>query len=562
MSADQHEAPWWKKTTVYQIYPRSFLDTNGDGVGDLKGVLAKLDYLAELGVETLWLTPFFDSPQRDFGYDIRSYGKVAADHGTWADFDQLLSAVHERGMRLVLDMVLNHTSDEHPWFREALRRKDSKERDYYLFRRGRGEGGSAPPTNWRSMIGPRGWHYHAASDEWYFASFLPFQPDLNHRNPDVQKAVLEIVEGFLRKGVDGLRLDIFNAMFKDAGYKDNPPSLRPLPSEDNADGFFQRNLYTINHPDSVAFARTLRAHVDAVPGDPRFLVGEVFGPPSLLRSYCGEMGDGLNLVFLFKTLRTEFSAQAFHSLLDEYEREFAAPLLPTWVLGNHDRARYIERVGNDPRRAKVLATLQLTARGVPFLYQGEEIGMTNLDLPIATALDPLAHFYRFVPPWLQRLLRRKGVMINRDECRTPMQWSAADNAGFSPPGTRPWLPVHPSYPWTNVAAQLADSNSLLSHYRRLLKLRRKLPALHSGSLTLWHPTNLPEQVLGYQRRSGQELVDVLLNFAPRLVEVSLPDARQVIFSTHQESLLLDGNRLRLRPLECVILAPPGQGVGP
>ena len=562
MVAAQAENPWWQKTTVYQIYPRSFLDTNGDGVGDLPGILSKLDYLCELGVETLWLTPFFDSPQRDFGYDIRSYGQVAPEHGTWADFDELLAAVHGRGMRLVLDMVLNHTSDQHPWFREALRRQDSQERDFYIFRPGRGKDGRLPPNNWRSMIGPRGWHRDPASGEWYFASFLPFQPDLNHRNPKAQQAMLAIIEGFLRRGVDGLRLDIFNALYKDAGFLNNPPSLRPLPSEDNADGFFQQNRYTINHPDSIAFARKLREFVDNVPGGPRFLVGEVFGPPALLRAYCGERGDGLNLVFLFKSLRTEFSASAFHDLIAEYEREFPSPLLPTWVLGNHDRARYIERVGDDPRRAKVLATLQLTARGVPFLYQGEEIGQTNLDLPISSALDPLAHTYRFVPPWLQRRLRRQGVLINRDECRTPMQWSTADNAGFSSPGTRPWLPVHPNYPWTNVAVQQADSQSLLSHYQKLLKLRRQLPSLHAGSLTLWHPTNLPHSVPGYRRQSGSESVDVLLNFAPRIVEVSLPEPRQKLYSTHQESLLLDGRRLRLRPLECVILTSPSQGVGP
>jgi len=555
MSTAQAENPWWKQTTVYQIYPRSFLDTNGDGIGDLPGILAKLDYLAELGVETLWLTPFFDSPQRDFGYDIRSYGKVAPEHGSWADFEQLLSAVHARGMRLVLDMVLNHTSDQHPWFREALRRQDSQERDFYIFRRGRGPKGSAPPNNWRSMIGPRGWHYDEASDEWYFASFLPFQPDLNHRNPEVQKAMLGIIEGFLKQGVDGIRLDIFNALYKDAAFLDNPPSLRPLPSEDNADGFFQRNLHTINHPDSVAFARKLRAFVDAVPGGPRFLVGEVFGPPNLLRAYCGEQGDGLNLVFLFKTLRTEFSATAFHALIEEYEREFPAPLLPTWVLGNHDRARYSERLGDDPRRAKVLATLQLTARGVPFLYQGEEIGMTNLDLPISSALDPLAHNYRMIPPSLQRFLRRKGVLINRDECRTPMQWTSDDNAGFSSPGTQPWLPVHPNYPWTNVAAQQSDHKSLLRHYQSLIKLRRQLPALHAGKLTLWARENLPNGVLGYRRQSGDELLDILLNFEGRLRDISLPVLRQKIFSTHSEPLLLDGQRLRLRPYECVILAP-------
>ncbi len=552
---------WWQKTTVYQIYPRSFFDANGDGIGDLPGILAKLDHLSSLGVETLWLSPFFESPQRDFGYDISSYARVSADHGTWADFETLISEVHRRGMRIVIDMVLNHTSDQHPWFRAALRSKDSPERDYYLFRPGKGPGKNQPPTNWRSMIGPRGWHRDGDSGDYYFASFLPFQPDLNHRNPTVQRAMFDIIERFVRLGVDGLRLDIFNALYKDDRFLDNPPSLRPLPSEDNADGFFQRNLYTINHPDSIAFARTLRAFVDSLPGGPRFLVGEVFGPPSLLRSYCGEHADGLNLVFLFKTLRTEFSAAAFYAIMEEYERDFADPLLPTWVLGNHDRARYIERVGDDPRRAKVLATLQLSARGVPFVYQGEEIGMTNLDLPIATALDPLAHFYRFVPPWLQRLLRRKGVLINRDECRTPMQWTADDNAGFSPPGKRPWLPVHPSYPWTNVAAQLHDPQSLLAHYRRLFQLRQKTPALHSGRLVLWHPTNLPRDVLGYRREHGDDRLDVLLNFSDARREVSIPQPHHVLFTSHPDALQTAGSTLRLRPFESVILRREAQGVG-
>ncbi len=562
MQRAQDQIPWWQKTTVYQIYPRSFLDSSGDGIGDLRGILSKLDYLLDLGIETLWLSPFFASPQRDFGYDISSYAQVSPDHGTWSDFEELISEVHRRGMRLVIDMVLNHTSDQHPWFLAARQGPQRPERDYYMFRRGRGPGGKRPPTNWRSMIGPLGWHRDGETGDWYFASFLPFQPDLNHRNEVVQKEVLGIIERFLRMGVDGLRLDIFNAIFKDARFLDNPPSLRPLPSEDNADGFFQRNLYTINHPDSMAFARKLRAFVDNVPGGPRFLVGEVFGPPSLLRSYCGDVGDGLNLVFLFKTLRTEFSAAAFHSLIAEYERDFAAPLLPTWVLGNHDRARYIERLADDPQKAKVLATLQLTARGVPFVYQGEEIGMTNLDLPIDSALDPLAHAYRFVPPWLQRVLRRQGVLINRDECRTPMQWTADDNAGFSPPGTRPWLPVHPSYPWTNVAAQASDPESLLSHYRRLLNLRKQTAALQAGSLTLWHPTNLPSDVLGYRRELSGQRIDVLLNFSSGLREVSLPQPRSVLLSSRLSPTLSEGLRLRLRPFESVILAHKREGVGP
>lgn len=562
--------PWWKQTTVYQVYPRSFCDTNGDGIGDLRGVLSKLDVLAELGVETLWLTPFFDSPGRDLGYDVRDYRKIGAESGTFADLVELRQELSRRGMRLVFDLVLNHTSDQHPWFQQALLCPKSPERDYYLFRKGKGPRGDKPPNNWRSMIGPSGWQRDPTSGDYYFTSFLPFQPDLNHRNPAVTRNMLSIVRFFLEQGADGLRLDIFNALLKDPSFADNPFSFRPLPSEENPDGFFQQNLYTINHKDSIEFARTLRAFVDSVPepgqpdgtlprpGKERFLVGEVFGPPKLLRSYLGMPDDGLNLVFLFKTLRTPFSAEAFFDLIEEYEREFPAPLLPTWVLGNHDKPRYIERLGNDARRAKVLSTLQLCARGVPFVYQGEEIGMTNLDLPADSALDPLSNMYGFVPTELRRLLRKKGILLNRDECRTPMQWSMDENAGFAPPGTRPFLPVHPGFPFCNVEAQRKDPTSLFQHYKRLFALRRAFAALHGGSLALWHKTSVPKGVLAFTRQHEAQTVFVLLHFADDEAEVRLPFACEPLYSTHGSPLLPPSRRLRLRPFEAVLLTPiPG-----
>lgn len=543
---DREEHPWWQKTTVYQVYPRSFFDSNGDGIGDLQGVIQKLDYLQWLGVETLWLTPFFDSPDRDFGYDIRDYRKVSDNMGTWPDFLALLFEVKKRGLRLVLDLVLNHTSDEHPWFQQALKDPKSEKRGYYLFAPGRGRG--KPPNNWRSMIGPSGWQDAGAGD-YYFTSFLPFQPDLNLRNPAVWNEWQRLLTEFLTLGVDGLRLDIFNALFKDPLFADNPFSFRPLPSEDNPDGFFQRNLHTINHPDSIEFARTLRAFVDSVPGGPRLLVGEVFGPPSLLKKYCGA-GEGLHLVFLFKTLGTDFSAESFYRLLDEYERDFAPPLQPTWVLGNHDRTRYLFRLGNDVRKAKVLSTLQLTARGVPFLYQGEEIGMTQIEIPLAQALDPLAHRYRFVPPWLARWLRRRGVLINRDECRTPFQWSAQQNAGFSPPGVKPWLPIHPDYPQTNLEAQMHDPQSLLHHVRNLLGLRKQWSALCSGTCSLWAKTRLPPGVLGYRRASGQQSVDVLLNFSEQTRPIQTPGP--LIYSSHRQPS--NQPKTRLHPFESALFA--------
>lgn len=563
--------PWWRETTVYQIYPRSFFDTNHDGIGDLDGVLEKLDYLHALGVQTLWFSPFYPSPQRDFGYDIRDHFGVAPEYGTVDGWKRLLDAIHARGMKVVLDMVLNHTSDEHPFFQASRRDASDPKRDFYIWRKGRKPGppaqGGAPPNNWRSMLGPSGWQYDAQTDAWYWATFLPFQPDLNYRNPAVKEAMFGVVRHWLAQGVDGLRLDIFNAIFKDPEFRNNPPSLRVLPSEDNPDGFFQRNLYTINHPDTFAFARELRAVVDEFSDPPRFLVGEVFGTPQILKKYCGPDGNGLNLVFLFKTFQTPFSAYRFRQLIEEYEREFPAPLLPTYVYGNHDRPRLMERIGDDPRRAKLLAMLQLTVRGVPFMYYGEEIGMQNHDLPLKQALDPLASRYRFLPQPLVRALRRRGMLLNRDECRTPMQWSGAKNAGFTDDKTAPWLPVLPQHGARNVAAQAQDSTSILTCYRRLLRLRQASAALRGGALTILPQSYALEgQVLAYARTGtgeagGEETLRVLLNFSDEPAEVFVDHAPHVVaLSTVGDVIDWRGTTYVLRPYEgAVFRTQPADG---
>ena len=523
-TAQVDELPWWKRTTVYQVYPRSFADTNGDGIGDLRGVIAKLDYLRDLGVETVWLSPFFDSPQTDFGYDIRDHFGISAEYGSLDDCRALIDEVHARGMRVVFDMVLNHTSIEHPWFVESRRSRQSPKRDYYLWRDGRAPDGRAPPNNWRSMLGRRGWHYDRPSGQWYWATFLPFQPDLNYRNPEVKEAMLDVVRHWLAQGVDGLRLDIFNALFKDAAFRDNPRSLRPLPSEDNPDGFFQEARHTLDHADTFDFARELRAVVDAAPGPPRFLVGEVYGPPRTLRKYCGDAADGLHLVFLFKSLQVPFSGPGVRALIASFERDFPEPLCPTYVFGNHDRPRSIHRLGNHAGKAKLLAALQLTARGVPFIYYGEEIGMRHHDIPSEHGLDPIASHFRFVPNWVARALRRSGILINRDECRLPMQWDATAHGGFAHAGATPWLTAHPSTGEVNVAAQTDDPDSILSCYRRLLALRGRSVALQAGSLELVDLPRTPSSVVAYRRRYGEgdraEVVEVFLNFSSREVRVT------------------------------------------
>ena len=521
--------PWWSQTTVYQVYPRSFADSDGDGIGDLKGIVGRLDYLHSLGVETLWLSPIYDSPQADVGYDIRDHYGVAPEYGDMDDVRALIDAVHSRKMRIVFDMVLNHTSAEHPWFVASRSSRDDPHRDWYIWRDGRRPRGGAPPNNWRAMIGGSGWHHDPATDQWYWSSFLPFQPDLNYRNPAVKKAMLDVVRFWLGQGVDGLRLDLFNALYKDASFANNPRSWRPVPSEENPDGFFQRNLHTIDHPDTLAFARELRTVVDGFEAPPRFLVGEVFGRPHALRNYCRtgpEDDGGLHLVFLFKGMSTRFTAPAMRALIEEVEDAFAAPLHPTWVFGNHDRPRSIHRLGGDVRKARLLAMLQLTARGVPVIYYGEEIGMPQSDIPLRDAQDPIAGRFRWVPQWMARRLRRRGILLNRDECRPPMAWTPDAHAGFTAAHATPWLPAHPRSDAVNVARQHADDGSMLALYRRLLGLRRERPSLHRGRLDLLDAVGRSDRVLTYrrtcERTAPTEVTHVALNFSGR--RQPLPDA--------------------------------------
>ena len=549
------DVPWWKRTTVYQIYPRSFFDANGDGIGDLKGVLGKLDYLNRLGVETLWLSPFFESPQVDFGYDIRDHFAIATEYGSLEDCDELFRQAHARGMKIVLDMVLNHTSDQHPWFLESKSSRESSRRDWYIWRDGKKPGGKAPPNNWRSMLGGSGWRYDEATGQYYFASFLGCQPDLNYRNPAVKTQMLDVVRHWLEAGADGLRLDIFNALFKDESFADNPFSWRAVPSEDNPHGFFQRHHHTIDHPDTIAFARELRAVVDAIGDPPRFLVGEVFGDAETLRRYCGEAADGLHLVFLFKTLRARFSGRAVRALIEEFERTFPEPFSPTYVYGNHDRPRFMHRLGGHAGKAKLLAMLQLTVRGVPFVYYGEEIGMANHDIPLHEGLDPVAARFGMVPQFMVGWLRGHGVLLNRDECRAPMQWDDGPNAGFAPAAAKPWLPVHPESRSINVAAQEHDPESILSGYRSLLALRRELPMLHAGALAWIDPPNVPDDVVAYRRIVGagasRRWADVFLNFSKREIPIALADpANRVLFSNRR------GERTRA-PAEHVLGAYEG-----
>ena len=490
--------PWYHKTSIYQIYPRSFYDSNNDGIGDIQGIVQKLDYIKDLGFGSTWCSPFFTSPQADFGYDISNYTDIAPEYGTMSDALQLIDETHRRGMKIVFDMVMNHTSSEHRWFRESRSSRENPKADWYLWR--------DKPNNWQSMTGGSGWHYVSERNQYYWASFLTFQPDLNYRNPEVKRTMLDIVRFWLGRGVDGFRLDIFNVIYKDAEFRNNPFTYELIPTESNPSGFFQKAKYTINQPESYEFAKELRSVCEEF-GD-RLLLGEVSGRRDALRKFMGdEKNDGLTLVFDFGMMDFKFNAQYFHDLIDDIEKQFPDPFMPVYVFSNHDRARSLSRIGNDIRKAKLLHLLQLTLRGVPCIYYGEEIGMTNSKIAFIQALDPIPHKFESIPRFIFDML---GMTINRDEVRTPMQWNDGKNAGFSS-AEKTWLSVHSNYDVVNVEIESKDENSLLNTIRAILKIRNEHETLQQGALELIE--DLPVNVLCYRRKSNAEEIIMVLNFS-------------------------------------------------
>ncbi|MGA7193692.1 MAG: alpha-glucosidase [Anaerolineales bacterium] len=513
--------PWYHKTSIYQIYPRSFYDSNHDGIGDIQGMIQKLDYIKELGFDSIWCSPFFASPQADFGYDISNYTDIAPEYGTMRNALQLIEETHRRGMKIVFDMVMNHTSSEHPWFKESRSSRGNLKADWYLWR--------DQSNNWQSMTGGSGWHYAEERNQYYWASFLPFQPDLNYRNPEVKQMMLDIVRFWLAKGVDGFRLDIFNVIYKDAKFRDNPFTFELIPTESNPSGFFQKAKYTFNQPENYEFAKELRSVCNEFGN--RLLLGEVSGDRKTIRKFMGdEQNDGLSLVFDFGMMDFKFTAQYFHDLIEDIESQFPDPFMPVYVFSNHDRARSISRLGNDIRKAKLLHLLQLTLRGVPCIYYGEEIGMTNLKLPFATALDPIPHKFKSIPRFVFDML---GMTLNRDEVRTPMQWNDEKNAGFSS-AEKPWLTIHPNYDVINVEKESKDESSLLNTIRVILKIRNEYETLQQGSLELI--ASLPDYVLGYRRKSDTEEIIALLNFSESETQFPFMNGNCVLKLSNQDEL--------------------------
>ena len=551
----QKEKSWWQKTVVYQIYPRSFRDTTGNGIGDLQGIIENLDYLEDLGVETIWFSPFFNSPQKDHGYDVSDYRDIDPIYGTMADFDMLLDTLHERNMKIVLDLVLNHTSNEHPWFKDSALSRDNPKRNWYIWADGKKPNGKKPPNNWKALPGGPAWNYDKKTEQWYYFHFLPFQPDLNYRNPEVKEEMFNVMRFWLDKGVDGFRLDILHSIYEDESLKDDEFSWHLLPSDKHVASLFRKHKYDLNLVETMDFSLELRKVIDEYQPE-RFLVGEVFGSIEDLRKYYGPQNNGLNMSFLFEYMDSKPKVKNYKKVITRIEKSLSFPYTPTFVYGNHDRKRYISRINNDKQKAKLLATMQLTLRGVPFIYYGEEIGMRNVKFDLNTSEDPIGKKFSRFP--LGLIVKLFGISVNRDGCRTPMQWNSEPNAGFSINAkVKPWLNVPDSYKKINVEQERKNPSSLLNCYKRLLEVRKNYYVLNEGLFNFLQDGTLRGKSLNYKRFNNKDEVYIYLNFSKKEILLHCPvEKPDLLFSTLSNRFALDidayHGKIKLTPFEGII----------
>ena len=501
------DKPWWEAGVIYQVYPRSFQDSDGDGIGDLEGIRQRLDYIATLGVDAIWLSPVFPSPMADFGYDVSDYCDIAPIFGNLASFDALLADVHDRGLKLLLDFVPNHSSDQHPWFVESRSSRDNPKRDWYIWKDPAPDGG--PPNNWTSDMGGSAWEFDPATGQYYLHAFLKEQADLNWRNPEVRKAMENVLHFWFARGVDGFRIDVLWHCIKADGFPDNPfnPDYRP----ELGDKFMVLQHNSANRPEIHQIAGGFRKIADDY-GD-RLLVGEICLPVSTLMEYYGSPeAPGVHLPFNFQLLDAEWDAGVLAGLITEYEAALPPGGWPNWVLGSHDAPRIAGRIGED--QARVAAMLLLTLRGTPTLYQGDELGIGRVIIPPHRVRDT-------------QDLRQPGLGLGRDGSRTPMAWNSSPQAGFST--TEPWLPLHDDWSTRNVDFQAGDPASMLELYRSLLALRRSNPALSIGAKSAVAGT---DGVLCYERQHKSQRLLVALNLTaePRRLDLPAP-VRRCLLST-------------------------------
>jgi alpha-glucosidase len=494
---------WWQRGVIYQIYPRSFQDSNGDGIGDLPGIIRRLDHVVTLGVDAIWISPIYPSPMADFGYDVTDYCDVAGVFGNLADFNRLVAEAHRRGLRLILDFVPNHTSNEHPWFIESRNSRANPKRDWYIWRDAGAEG--ALPNNWLSRFGGPAWEWDGRTNQYYYHSFLKEQPDLNWRNPAVKQAMYDVLRFWLDRGVDGFRVDVLWLLIKDDQFRDNPVNPAYVPGESSHDRLLP--FYTANRPEVHAIVAEMRSVTDTYPD--RVLIGEIYLPIEQLVTYYGHDLKGAHLPFNFQLLQTAWNAASIAQIMEEYEAALPHGAWPNWVLGNHDKERIASKIGS--AQARVAAMLLLTLRGTPTIYYGEEIGMKDVPIAPEQVQDPAEK-------------NEPGLGLGRDPERTPMPWDGSLLAGFT--SGEPWLPLGADHARVNVEGLRESRRSILNLYRRLIDLRRDKPVLTHGSIDA---VTVQGNILRYERRQGDQRLVIALNLAHERARVlSLPSGRLLL----------------------------------
>jgi len=516
---------WWRDGIIYQIYPRSYADSNNDGIGDLQGIIGKLDYLQSLKIDAIWLSPIFPSPDTDFGYDVANYRDIDPKFGTMEDFKQLIEEAKVRGIHIILDLVLNHTSDQHPWFLESKKSKDNPYHDWYIWQDPKPNGD--PPNNWQAIFGGSAWEYNPELDQYYYHMFYKEQPDLNWRNPRIRQEMLSIFPYWLDKGVDGFRLDVFNAYYKDAFLRDNPSKFG-IRAFDR-----QEHIYDVSQPEMIPLLKDIRSILDQY--DESYAVGETFlANPDETAKYCGE--DKLHSAFNFDFAENRWHPKRFLTSVTKWYQVLPRDAWPNNFLSNHDMTRTASRYcfDEDDRRAKVAAAMLLTVKGTPFIYYGEEIGMR--DIPIRKKSDVKDPIGKTFWPFF------KG----RDGCRSPMQWNDEVNAGFSE--AEPWLPVNENFHQRNVQSQANDPNAILNLFKNLTSIRKNEPALQHGEFIPL--VSNPKHILAYIRKYEKEQIAVILNFTSRELNFDLPKGTWISLFDNQTTVT---KQLNIKPFQVRIL---------
>lgn len=545
------ERKWWKEGVVYQIYPRSFYDSNGDGIGDLKGVISKLDYLKELGIDIIWLNPVYKSPNADNGYDISDYRDIMDEFGTMEDFDELLCEAHKRGIRIIMDLVVNHTSDEHEWFKKSKESKDNSYRDFYIWKEGKG---GKEPNDWKSFFGGPAWELDKKTDEYYLHLFAVKQPDLNWENERVRKAVYDMMKFWLDKGIDGFRMDVINLISKDQNFPDdkmggsvyyaNGPRVHEFLKEMNREVLSKYDIMTVGETPSVT--------------------------PEIARDYVDESQKELNMIFQFELMGIDegkggkgdvipWKAKDFKNVLIKWQEALKDKGWNSLYMNNHDQPRMVSRFGDDKsfrvESAKMLATVLHTLKGTPYIYQGEEIGMTNVSFDSIedyNDIETLNAYHEKLNEGIPKEILMEVVhKSSRDNARTPMQWDNTLNAGFSKHD--PWLKVNPNYKDINATKALKDPNSIFYYYKKLIKMRKEYKSIVYGDFKAFE---VCENVFSYMRTLGDERLFVIVNLKGNNEEFILPseikyNKAEVILSNYDDENK-DISNITLKPYEAIV----------